>query len=446
MSGCDWCTAWLDGAGDAAQRADFEAHLAQCQRCQAEVGQWQAVGVSLRAAHPEDHDAPSGALTTRLLTRAAEDPRASSSALARWWPAGAAVALVTVMVTVMVARTTAERPEVLSLVMTHGEYAALDGGLVETGPGGRALLALGLDTVGLGAQSRVRVERADRHATSLRLERGTLALAVERGLGPRSFDVITPMAAVHVTGTVFRVAIAPHQLRAEVLRGEIEVRPAGREAFRVSAGGALLVSETSITRVPLDTSVFSELEASPVAGPLVDAGTPAEVGSTPTSAPPRGVSKMKKNEWRTRAARGDCAAVSTEVERALAADGSDADLWLLIGDCHRTAARPAQAVEAYLRAASVKWHPQNLGHLFAASILQDDLAQPARALGALERYLAAGAETPALEAAARVRRARVQRELGKEREARAGFQFIIEHFPDTPAAAEALQLCRICAG
>lgn len=436
MSACSHRSAWLDGALGPEEAAEYERHLATCVTCQRQVAAWRDFGHALRGAYQDDHAAPTPGLTTRLLARAERPLKARPG---RRWVLVAAVVMVVGVGAVFARRSpaghSAPAPEVFTLAFTRGASAMREGGL-ETGPEG-ARLTLGPDVVGLGGSSRVRVARADTASTVLELERGSVAASVDPRRGARSFDVITRLGTVHVTGTVFRVSLTGPSLRVEVQRGRVEVQRQGNSPRPLIAGKALEITEQSADELAASAADFEEL-AETKALPVVvsessDAGAPQHVEEDRR---PTAISRKQKLEWRARAGRGECPQVLLEVSRVLASH-KDGELWLLLGDCQRSASQLDEAVDSYLRAASLK---QNRGRLLAASILQDELAQPSRALKVLDAYLADGAETRELEAAARLRRARALQGLGRPSEATATLRGIIARFPDTPAAAEAQRL------
>jgi len=454
MSDCSRCDEWLDGGLDQAERAAFERHLPRCERCARKVAHWRALGGALRQASAPDHEPPPGAQVTRLLARAGA-ARAEPGRGRLRVPALVVVGALAAVALVLLVRGRLLAEEALGVTLLASTQASVDGGTVETGAGGRAVFTLGRDTVGVGAGTRLRVLHAGTRSTTLVLERGTAALRVEHDRGARDVWVRTPLAEVHVVGTVFRARVSLARLEVDVLEGTVEVRPRGRPGRKVTAASALVVTPEADELRPLEVAWFDELDATPAvepgpeapdAGPRPDAGPEApDAGPPPPRAGLRGPAPSQAAQaaaWRGRATAGDCAGVVQEISRYAQRTSLQSETALLWGDCLRRLGRASAAVEAYEQAARGKEPGANRARLLAAAVLQDDLGQPARAIALLDAYLKRGAELPALEAAARVRKARAQRALGQEAAARAGLEDVIRRFPDTPAAGEAQALLR----
>lgn len=440
---------WLDGTAAPSVRAAFEVHLAGCPACREAVEGWRAFGADLRAAYASLHEAPHPAQAARLVARA-EAPGGPGWPRAWRWSAALGVAAAATLALLLAW----PAPEVaLAPTLLSARGARLEGGVAETAAGGRAVVRLGDDTVGLGADTRVLVTRATRRATRLSLERGVLAASVDPSRGARRFEVETRQGLVRVTGTVFRVRVGDAALVVEVARGRVEVLPASGPALAVGEGERLEVAGGEARRAAAGSADFDELREPPPAATVEAAGAP---DAGPTGAPageadaglsvaaPRIPSRVAAapalRDWRARAARGECALVTAEVERHLQRAPGDERAWLVLGDCRRRLGDTPGAVTAYGRAARERGPEAARGLLLAASLWHDELGEPARAVPLLEAYVARRPETPALEAAALVRLARAHAALGRRGEARALLERVVRRFPDTPAAAEAVHL------
>lgn len=412
---------------------------------------WDRFSAELKAQRAPLSAPPSPNDIARLVQRAEEAesrPPAWTRALV---PAGALALVVAGVVAFVALR---GEPEVPWSVTTVASVAATTSGRVtETAADGRALFVVGDDRLGVGPGSRVEVAAASSKATRVVLTRGSVAAHVDPSRGARSFDVETPQGTVHVVGTIFRVEAADDRLLVEVQRGVVEVSwSASRQ--KVAAGQRLVVTGGVPTLGPRPTeATFAELEESPPVAEVAPAvvpepepvavDEPEPVDESPVSpgAPrKRGATAARLAEWRTRAARGECGLVMAEVKKALTGAPDDVAARLTLADCQRRSGDKQGAVESYLKAATGKGADANRATLMAASLLQDELNQPQRALKQLDRYLARGAESRDLEASALVRKARALQSMGKPDQARAVVELVLKKFADTSAGPEALRL------
>ncbi len=408
---------------------------------------WERFSEGLKSSRAELATPASPNQVAALLQRAEDEAERGAFPL-KWVLAGAAAVLVLGAVSFAVTREPAEQPWVASTVVATN--AQTTGTLTETAADGHALFAVGDDRVGVGPSSRLEIAKAGSRSTRLVLSRGSVAASVDPSRGKRSFDVETPLGRVHVVGTVFRVAASAEALVVEVERGTVEVLH-GSVTSRVTAGERLTVKGGGAVLEPRGAGAFDELseqapvavvpappEPEPVVEPApVEEDEPVKVEPTKKKAP---VPASKLAEWRTRAARGECGLVMGEVKKFLGASPEDVPARLTLADCQRRTGDKSGALDSYLKASNGKGAEANRATLLAASVLQDELAQPEKALKQLDRYLSRGPESRDLEASALVRKARALQAMGKKEQARAVVELVLKKFGDTSAAPEALRL------
>ncbi|MBE2251444.1 MAG: FecR domain-containing protein [Myxococcus sp.] len=409
---------------------------------------WDQFAAELKAERAPLSEPPSRHEVARLLQRA-EEADTQAPAWARWMmPAGVLAVLVAGVIGFVALRGEPEVPWTAKTVLASA--ATTTGAVTETLPEGRALLSLGDDTVGLGPDSRLEIASASSKATRLVLSRGSVAAHVDPSRGARNFDVDTPLGRVHVVGTIFRVRAMGDELVVEVQKGTVEVTH-GSASSRVTGGQRLVVKAGEATLGARDSdAAFDELSDQPV---VVVAPVPEPVVEQPVIEPTPEPVAMKEEprkkgaapasklaEWRTRAARGECGLVMAEVKKSLGQAPDDILARMTLADCQRRSNDMKGALESYLKASAGKGADANRATLMAAAVLQDELAQPAKALKQLDRYLARGAESRDLEASVLVRKARALQATGKKPQARAIVEQVLTKFADTSAAPEALRL------
>jgi hypothetical protein len=218
----------------------------------------------------------------------------------------------------------------------------------------------------------------------------------------------------------------------------------------VTVGQRLVVKAGVATMGAREDAAFDELSEKPVVAvvppapePVVEQPVVAEepepvvVKDEPKK---RSVPVSKLADWRTRAARGECGLVMTEVKKFLGQSPDDVPARMTLADCQRRTGDKSGAVDTYLKASAGKGADANRATLMAASVLQDDLSQPERAIKLLDKYLSRGAESRDLEASVMVRKARALQATGKKDQARAVVDVVLKKFGDTSAAPQALRL------
>lgn len=421
----------------------FETHVRQCTECTREIAIWRSFGSALEKQLEPIRRPPTRTEVAQLLALADEPPATRFGWLVPTFTLAAMAVAVAVVVGFGLTGQSAggEQPWVPTVVASNGLSA--QAGDYATEAQGRALLRLGEDEVGLGPSTSVSIARASAKGTVLRLSRGVVAAQVNPARGKRNFDIETPLGRVHVVGTVFRVRSNEDVLDVDVIRGVVEVEGRSGVPTRVPAGRSLRLTRALATTLSVfEQRDFSELGLEPAAEvvrpPKPEPETELEpvVERVAPTVEPKRVAPVAA--WRTAAARGDCKSVIQAAERFIQRDPSDAEAWLVLGDCRRREHQFERAVSAYLAASKTK-RPQKNALLQAAELLQQELRRPQQAIGVIDSYLKTKPER-GLEAAALVRKARALSALGRKTEARSVLDETVRRLPDTASAAEAVRL------
>ncbi|MBM4782511.1 MAG: hypothetical protein GQE15_32960 [Archangiaceae bacterium] len=409
---------------------------------------WDRFAEDLKSARAPLAKPPSPNEVARLLQRA-EAAENEAPAWTRLVPVGAAAVVIAGVIGFLALRSEPEVPWTAKSVVASG--ASTTGNVTETTAEGRALFSVGDDTVGVGPGTRLEIASASTKATRVVLTKGSVAAHVDPARGKRNFDVETPLGRVHVVGTIFRVKANDDELTVEVQKGTVEVTH-DAQTSRVTVGQRLVVKAGVATLGARDEAAFDELSEKPVVAvvppapvpepvveqPVVEEPEPVAVKEEPTKK--KSVPASKLADWRTRAARGECGLVMTEVKKFLAQLPDDVPARMTLADCQRRTGDKSGAVDTYLKASAGKGADANRATLMAASVLQDDLSQPERAIKLLDKYLSRGAESRDLEASVMVRKARALQATGKKEQARAVVELVLKKFGDTSAAPQALRL------
>ncbi|MBL8935175.1 MAG: FecR domain-containing protein [Archangium sp.] len=410
---------------------------------------WDRFAEDLKSARAPLAKPPSPNEVARLLQRAEAAENEAPAWTRLVLPLGAAAVVIAGVIGFLALRSEPEVPWTAKSVVASG--ASTTGNVTETTADGRALFAVGDDTVGVGPGTRLEIASASTKATRVVLTKGSVAAHVDPARGKRNFDVETPLGRVHVVGTIFRVKANDDELTVEVQKGTVEVTH-GAQTSRVTVGQRLVVKAGVATMGARDEAAFDELSDKPVVAvvppapvePVVEQPVVAEepepvaVKEEPTKK--KSVPASKLADWRTRAARGECGLVMTEVKKFLGQSPDDVPARMTLADCQRRTGDKSGAVDTYLKASAGKGADANRATLMAASVLQDDLSQPERAIKLLDKYLSRGAESRELEASVMVRKARALQATGKKDQARAVVELVIKKFGDTSAAPQALRL------
>jgi len=150
-----------------------------------------------------------------------------------------------------------------------------EGDVIETGPDGRAKLAMseGGNEVVVGSATRLVIDRVGSQArggssgTSLSLEQGQVRSVVRKkysGLDGDVFEVKTPNAVAGVRGTVFLVGFEPKQFRSLLAteEGAVIWRSQGKELLVAKGRFSTVIGKDILPATPLESnpSVNSELQ------------------------------------------------------------------------------------------------------------------------------------------------------------------------------------------
>lgn len=412
---------------------------------------WERFAEDLKSSRAPLAKPPSPNEVARLLQRAEAADTEAPAWTRLLLPLGAAAVIIAGVIGFFALRSEPEVPWVAKSVVASG--ASTTGNVTETNAEGRALFSVGDDTVGVGPGTRLELASASTKATRVVLTKGSVAAHVDPARGKRNFDVETPLGRVHVVGTIFRVKASDDELTVEVQKGTVEVTH-GAQTSRVTVGQRLVVKAGVATLGAREDAAFDELSEKPVVAvvppapvpepvveqPVVDEPEPVAVKEEPTNPKKKSVPASKLADWRTRAARGECGLVMTEVKKFLGQSPDDVPARMTLADCQRRTGDKSGAVDTYLKASAGKGADANRATLMAASVLQDDLSQPERAIKLLDKYLSRGAESRDLEASVMVRKARALQATGKKEQARAVVELVLKKFGDTSAAPQALRL------
>ena len=474
---CRGLRAHLLGNADAAQREAFEAHLASCATCAAEVRSWARVNGAIQdwsRARPVPEASP---FVARSLVRAAAGSPSSRTggrialrpalAVAATLAAAAAVALVVGFTGEWGAGGLAKLPPI-EPQLVHAE-----GGVIRLAPGskqasltvageGRLLAAVGGDRIALGARSDARVSRTTGGGLRIDLLRGTVAVAAQK----RPHDAALAVAAggyrVEVVGTRFSVAMLDRSgLEIAVDEGAVRVvsidgssRPVAHgQLMKIAASGheevtaldpATAGALDGLLEAPPDEDPVAAVE--PAADALVevfDVGA-ADTGTAGTALPaprPEPASYPRLEEVRRWILSGDLDKAEAVLEVHLGKYPRDVEAWTLLANCRRKAGNYGEAVAGLRKVIEYGNGAQsNRARFSAASVLQDNMARDGEAAALLEAYLDRPTALKPLESEAMLRLARALLRTGRTGEAHAIIEKLNVRFPGTSAALQAQQL------
>lgn len=388
---CDLREAFLDGTLEGAAAARFEVHLATCADCRAAVELAHHQAAALRAwAVP----APMPAFAPAHVVA-----RARRAQRTRRFVTFAAAAAVVALLAVLLWPSTRAGPLLLDSA---------------------GVVAIANDTVTVEEGAHAQVEQL-RNETRVTISSGSLQFQVAKRAAGKRFVVEASGLEVRVVGTRFRVQ-AGARPEVSVTEGVVEVWSQGAQLAVLRPGEqwpAVVPAEP--VRVVVDEPI--------------DAGVPDKMRPAPA--------KLLDVEAVTQAmVSGQLDDAQRLLDAHLARVPHDARAWLLLGDLNRRRGASAKAVEAYRKAASFgpDADTRTRARLFAASLLQDSLADGPGARTLLEACLKEKQGPKALEAPVLVRLARLDLAAGQQTEARRRLQYVLEWHPTTPSAVDARQL------
>src|SRR5262249_25811589 len=125
------------------------------------------------------------------------------------------------------------------------------GDTLRTGPGGRALLARGAETILVSGSSVISIPADSANSalsplgpsTTIHQQSGSILLEVEKR-NSQHFQVLTPFLAAVVKGTQFRVTVEGNGSNVEVLRGQVQVTDYKSGQYALVNPGQLARTET----------------------------------------------------------------------------------------------------------------------------------------------------------------------------------------------------------
>ncbi len=368
--------------------------------------------------------------------------------------AAAALVLLAVSLTLR-ERPTRSTPDHEALVVySEGETVAGEETLAVSGEG-RLVTRLGPDLLAVDAHSEVVVQSATTEEVQIRLDRGTFAAHVEPRTGGEAFNVIAGDRAVVVRGTRFSVTRLPAgDVVVVVDEGQVDVmgQPA---SFHVTAPRRLRVDSrgsAEFTRLHEDDRELDRLLS-------LEPWTPAEAVTPSTEVLPdvaladagqrpaplhEVASQPSLDDLRHRLLAGDPDAALADLEALVATDPEHVDAWALLATARRRSGDPAGAIGAWREVVSrASGSDASRARYEAAVILQAQPDGHAEAVALLEAFLDSPEGLGALEADARLRLARSLRALGREDEASAALEDVLQRFPGTAPATAARDLLSI---
>jgi hypothetical protein len=365
-----------------------------------------------------------------------------------------AILVVAALVLLAVSLTLRERPtrpapghEAL-VVYSEGETVAGEHTLAVNGDG-RLVTRLGPDLLAVDGHSEVSVRNATEEEVLIRLDRGTVAAHVEPRTGGERFNVIVGDRTVVVRGTRFAVTRLPEgDVVVVVDEGQVDVMglPA---SYHVTAPRRLRVDPRGsgeFTRLRDDDRELDRLlsvepwvpaEALAPAREEIPDIALLDVGQRP--APSHAVATPPSLEdLRHRLLADDPDTALADLEALVAADPDHVDAWALLATARRRSGDSPGAIEAWREVVSRgSGSDASRARYEAAVILQAQPDGHAEAVVLLEAFLDSPEGLGALEGDARLRLARSLRALGREDEARAALQDVIQRFPGTAPATAA---------
>ena len=250
--------------------------------------------------------------------------------------------------------------------------------------------------IGLDARSKLKIESLRREAIEFNLHRGRAAFHLvpdEKG----ELTVVTPLASILVTGTVFMVEVTDFDVSVGVLRGSVEVQPktTSSNSTPVAQGEKITLSSGEVQRLDLqarneikallhmkleaETSLATELEEQKPENTQTDNRNAIETGEDP----PPAISK------KTGAAKigGTPTASANKPDRPVAPEGSPSEYILEAREC-RKMGDWAGAARAYGKIlGEYPASPEAITVLLPlAEVEMEHLGNPARALMHFNEY------------------------------------------------------------
>jgi TolA-binding protein len=333
------------------------------------------------------------------------------------------------------------------------------GHAVEVDPDGRLLFDLGSDRVGVDAETRIEVVRADTRVTRLRLERGRAAFRVEPRDEAGTFVVEASGHLVEVVGTCFGVTVVgPNDLEVEVHEGTVRIAGphgpgelvkherkwsgrAGETASRGDLDAAGIEAIEELLSLPDEAEEAERVKEQPTPDAEV-AADPADEGALERPRSSRVPAPARDMEtWRDLVVDGRYAEANKALRVHLERHPNDTEAWSLLAGCLRKEEKWEASVRAYRRAARPGGTAEASRAVYvAATILQDRLGRGDEAARLLEQFLTEDRSPRSLRAEALFRLARIERQRGNLERARALLGEVVEQHQGTTAAIRARRM------
>jgi len=433
--------AYLDQALGPEDRSGFEAHLLSCRDCSSLVDADRRLSQAVRQGAERLLEPPPAAEVQRLMRKVAQRSAPSRRVKAVGWALAGACACAAAAIAWQWSRP----PQLLPIftVAANGDERPLSGDGQGPAEGWSGVLRVGGDRLGVAPRTSLQLVQHDRAGVRLKLARGAVAAAVSKKQLGQVFEVEAGRYTVSVVGTRFRVRSDGDVLNVDVAEGRVRVGSRSGDTWEVNAGQSLQVEASQGRLGNWAGADFPELSASPPP-PGEDAGAAPTTQAPEAAAPPVALSIPPDAiaRWRHAPAAGKCHEVVAEIRRALRVHPAQREGWRELADCLRVLGEHAQAAAAY-RDVIAHAAPADAegARLFLAELLQDRLGDPAGAERELRAFLQRS-QPPLLEASTRVKLARALLSQGKSAPARAELRRVIQRFPSSPPALEALDLLK----
>jgi ferric-dicitrate binding protein FerR (iron transport regulator) len=414
---CNHLDAYLDGTLAAADRAQFEAHLATCASCPRKVEQWQSFAGAFKESTKPMLVEPSPGEVARLMAKVDEPRRSARPLVFGLVGLAAAVAIGVFAVT---------RPERPLEALVDGQ--PLIGDEVATLAEEQTLEVSGA-TVAVSTRSSLKVLERSAKAVRLELATGAVKLKVSRRQKGQAFVVRSAAWDTFVVGTAFSVSRVGDVVEVHVDEGQVRVS-SGTASFDVPAGKTFRAVGTKGGLVE------------PVAE-VKDAGVQetAELVEEPAAPKATDVADPQLTRWRAAAVKGQCGVVIPQARSALQRFPRSAQTWLVLADCERLTNADGDAIRSYGKVVVLGARDDADRARLLLADLHQQKSQHAEAERVLRGYLS-HPQPPQLEAAARVRLARSLIAQGQKQKARAELERVTEKLPKTSSALQALELLK----
>jgi hypothetical protein len=455
------------------KRADPEAykqHLTTCSDCAEMEQQFANFGSSLRQLAARETCQIDDAERDALLRRASERRQVKiflGNSKPVW--AGAAIAASLIFVVLLGLDYLKSSSETSQGVKEAIEPSSAKSGIpsrdtvdIITGSSaGPTFIYVGTNRLGVSADGVLQILEVNPTSVRVALKRGTVACDVSP-LGPKEkFIIEAGEYAVSVIGTRFSVTRTPSEpLSVTVARGTVEVRAEKGALWRVEKNQTIALhldnrmsskpaSQAGLTQtaqlLPVGKQVTFEREIARTEDLAKSQVDPARSSArNPKSLAEHGASSRVARSipvWRGWILKGKFAEARHAIESRLAYAPGDGITWSLLADLERKTGNFEAALEAYERTIeTADASTANRARYLAATIIQDELHEHARATRLFEEFLATNYNQGQLADIARLKLARSLIALGKVERARPLLLLVVQNQQNTVVGANARRL------